>query len=356
MIEKTLQGNYGDGVELHHVRMAFSKHINQIGKLRISKIFELLRVLSGMVVGRLKHRAKVLYYFPSGPGLVPVLRDIALLLPTRWMFRKTIFHFRASGLSEYYPQLPAILRPLFRAVYFGADIGVRLSELAPEDPRNLKAKLEYVVPNGIEDAHLEYQTACEGMDESQKRDVLHVTYVGILSEGKGIRYLLEACTLLAKNGNLFVANLVGEFESEDFENYVREYCAKNHLENKLVFHGVLTGCEKYSVLSNSDIFCFPSFFESETTPVAVLEALAFGLPVVATLWRAIPSIINDEVEGFLVPIRDAAAIAKNLELLIRNPAVRKVMARRARIRYLEEFTIDIYYRNMRRVFEASGSA
>ena len=354
MIEKTLKGSYGDRVELHHVRMAFSKRMDQIGKVKLAKIGELFRVLSGIVVGRLKHRANVLYYFPAGPSVVAVLRDIALLLPTRWMFRKTIFHFRASGLSEYYLTLPALLRPLFRMVYFEADIGIRLSESAPEDAKILKAKREYIVPNGIEDVYAEYLTVCERATENLKREALHITYIGVLSEGKGIKILLEACAILAREGISFLANLVGEFESENFENYVRRFCAEHRLEEELIFRGVLTGCEKYRVLATSDIFCFPSFFESETTPVAVLEALCFGLPVVSTRWRGIPSIVEDEVEGFLVPIRDADAVAQKLQLLMRDPDLRNEMARRGRKRYLERFTIDIYYRNMQRVFEAAA--
>ena len=356
MIEKTLRGSYGDKVELHHVRLGFSRRMDQIGKVRLAKIVELFRVLSCIVIGRVKHRAKVLYYFPAGPNIVPILRDIALLLPTRWMFRKTIFHFRASGLSEYYQALPAVLKPVLRMVYFEPDIGVRLSKFAPEDPKILKAKHEYIVPNGIEDAFSEYLEACERATEDKKRDGHYITYIGILSESKGIKILLEACTILAGQGISFLVNLVGEFESANFENSVRGYCVENRLNDKVIFHGVLTGCEKYRIIASSDIFCFPSFFESETAPVSALEALCFGIPVVATRWRGIPSLIEDEVVGLLVPIRDPDAVAQKLRLLMRDPGLRNEMARRGRKRYLESFAIDIYYRNMQRVFEAAAKA
>ena len=354
MIENTLKGSYGETVELHHVRMAFSKRMDQIGKIKFSKIIELFRVLSGIVIGRLKYGADVLYYFPAGPSTVPILRDIALLLPTRWMFRKTIFHFRASGLSEYYLKLPAVLRPVFRIVYFRPDIGIRLSEAAPEDPKILKARREYIIPNGIDDVYAEYLVTCERAVDNVESDALHITYIGVLSEGKGVKILLQACATLASEGISFIANLVGEFESQNFETYVRRFRAEHRIEDELIFHGVLTGCEKYRVLATSDIFCFPSFFESETTPVAVLEALCFGLPVVATRWRGIPSIIEDEVGGFLVPIKDTEAVAQKLQLLIGDQDLRNDMGTQGRKRYLERFTVDIYYKNMQRVFEAAA--
>ena len=351
MIENTLKGSYGEAVELHHVKMAFSKSMDQIGKIKFAKIIELFRVLSGIVTGRLKYGADVLYYFPAGPSTVPILRDMALLLPTRWMFRKVIFHFRASGLSEYYLKLPAVLRPVFRLVYFRPDIGIRLSEAAPEDPKILKARREYIIPNGIEDVYAEYLVSCERAVENVESNALHITYVGILSEGKGVKIFLQACAMLASEGISFIANLVGKFESENFENYARKFRAEHHIEDELIFHGVLTGCEKYRILATSDIFCFPSFFESETTPVAVLEALCFGLPVVATHWRGIPSIIEDEVGGFLVPIKDTNAVAQKLQLLIGDQDLRNDMGTQGRKRYLEKFTVDIYYKNMQRVFE-----
>ena len=94
---------------------------------------------------------KILYYPPAGPNRVTIFRDFAILLPTRWLFGKTIFHFHASGLSEIYERLPAWQRWLFRRAYYNADAGIRLSALTPDDARQLRVRREYVIANGIDD-------------------------------------------------------------------------------------------------------------------------------------------------------------------------------------------------------------
>jgi glycosyltransferase involved in cell wall biosynthesis len=79
-----------------------------------------------------------------------------------------------------------------------------------------------------------------------------------------------------------------------------------------------------------DVFVFPSLFEG--FGLVLLEALAMGLPIITTAHTAGPDLIQDGVEGFIVPIRDAAAIAERLEQLHREPARLAEMSRAARER------------------------
>ncbi len=105
MIERLLRGNL-PGIELFHVRMAFSRTMAEMGTMRWSKLFHLLGVIAKIVYHRVVHGVRILYYPPAGPNRVPMVRDLAILLATRWMFDKTILHFHAGGLSELYPRLP----------------------------------------------------------------------------------------------------------------------------------------------------------------------------------------------------------------------------------------------------------
>src|SRR5947207_11803100 len=90
MIQRLLEGTYRS-VKLVHVRMGFSDGLDKVGKLYPSKLLELMKVMFRIVVARLRHRADILYYPPAGPNFVPIVRDLAILFCTRWMFRKTIF-------------------------------------------------------------------------------------------------------------------------------------------------------------------------------------------------------------------------------------------------------------------------
>ena len=110
-----------------------------------------------IVYHRVVHGTKVLYYPPAGPNRVPMYRDLVILLSTRWMFRRTILHFHAGGISELYPQLSRPIQWLFRRALFGADAAVRISHGSPPDAIALEAKREFVVPYGIEDAPVRFE-------------------------------------------------------------------------------------------------------------------------------------------------------------------------------------------------------
>ena len=83
-------------------------------------------------------------------------------------------------------------------------------------------------------------------------------------------------------------------------------------------------------LREADMFCLPSF--SEGLPVSIMEAMAAGLPVVATAVGGVPEAVVDGETGLLVAPRDAPALASALLRLARNPEVRAAMATRARVR------------------------
>src|SRR5215469_11383972 len=110
MIQAFLEGSYGDFC-LTHVRMDFSRSIDEVGSFSFRKVRVLFAVMDQMVQARW-NGAEVLYYPPAGPKRNAILRDIVLLCATRWMFRKTVFHFHAAGLYEFYPRLRSWERPL----------------------------------------------------------------------------------------------------------------------------------------------------------------------------------------------------------------------------------------------------
>ena len=80
--------------------MAFSRGMKDMGKLQVYKVMHLLNIVIKIYYYRICRQVDILYYPPSGPNSA-VYRDMMILFPTRWMFRKTIFHFHASGLSEH---------------------------------------------------------------------------------------------------------------------------------------------------------------------------------------------------------------------------------------------------------------
>lgn len=262
-----------------------------------------------------------------------------------WLFKKTVFQFRAAGISELYGRLHSLERYFFRWAYFGADLGISLSEFNPPDGETLQAKKNIVIQNGLED---HFQKFARDRKLCESRPVL--LFVGVLQESKGVMVLLEACHQLRDAGFIFIARLMGKFSSDEFRQRVEIFLTMHDLRDFVQFLGVRTGDNKWEAYAEADIFVFPSFFENEGMSRVVLEAMHFEIPVVATCWRGMPSMVEDGKSGFLVPIKDSQALADKIALLLNNPELRKKMGKRGREIYLENFTVEKFWRNMEEAF------
>ena len=93
-----------------------------------------------------------------------------------------------------------------------------MSSLNPPDGKILRAKREFVVPNGIEDNY-----AITNIGKQNEDSVPEILYVGVLRESKGVMVLLEAAKILRERDLDFRLRFVGKFESEIFSRFPRAY-------------------------------------------------------------------------------------------------------------------------------------
>ncbi|REK18884.1 MAG: glycosyltransferase family 1 protein [Planctomycetota bacterium] len=344
------------GVQLFHARMGFSSHMNEVGRVRFSKIVELISLIARIYYYRLFHGARILYYPPAGPDRVPMYRDIAILLATRWMFDKTVLHFHAGGVSGLYDRLPRWQRWFYRRAYYGADAAIRISKLNPEDGLLLEAKQEYVVPNGIED-ECPAGTLPRPVEDVTPERPLRILFTGIVRESKGILVLVEACGLLAARGVPFRLNVMGQPHSDEFFAQLKARITELNLDDRITFLGVKTGAEKFAVYAAADVFCMPTFFNCETFGLVFVEAMSVGLPVVATRWRGVPSVVDDGRTGFLAEIHDPNGVADALETLAGDAQLRMRMGAAGRDKFEREYTVPTFAEAMRHVLlEVAGQS
>jgi len=323
----------------------FSRELRKTGKFQFQKILHLCSLICRILFFRLTRQPRILYYTPAGPTRLAVLRDIVVLCIVRPFFQMTILHFHAGGVSEVYERLPALARPFFRRAYWNADLGIMVSKNAPDDPANLRAQATVVIPNGVQDL-------AAGRRSAGQHGVTRLLFVGLLRESKGVLILIEALRILAGRGVQAQLQLVGELDGGAFSEQLRERVEEYGLEEQVVLSGVLVGEAKADAYAAADILCFPTFFESETFGLVAVEAMAFGLPVVATRWRGLVDVVEDEVTGLLVSPRDPAELADALARLITNPDEARLMGSRGRIRYERLFTLDRHLEAMRAAFES----
>jgi glycosyltransferase involved in cell wall biosynthesis len=274
-----------------------------------------------------------------------MLRDLVLLSSIRWMFRSSIFHFHAAGTSELYSRLPTLLRLFYRLSYFKPDVAIQLSEFNPDDASALQARKTYLIPNGIED-----DFAALGSPTKQHSNRCTILWVGLISDSKGFLVLVDALRILAREGITAHVTVVGSFDSDRFKERAMRLIASHGLYDVFEFTGALTGRNKFERFLEADIFCFPTFFESESFGLVVLEAMQFGLPTVASRWRGVQSLVKDGETGYLVQPRDAEELADRLGILVRDPELRVAMGQKGRSRFLRECLVDTFYARMDECF------
>jgi len=147
---------------------------------------------------------------------------------------------------------------------------------------------------------------------------LRALFVGQIGLRKGVKYILEAARLLARPDIEIV--LVGGIV--DGTDWLKRYDGLyRHIAN-------VPYAEMPAIFRAADVFVFPSLHEGSA--MAVNEALASGLPAIVTPNAG--AIVRDGVEGFIVPVRDAAAVADRLARLADDPALRQRMGAAARAR------------------------
>lgn len=163
------------------------------------------------------------------------------------------------------------------------------------------------------------------------RDARRILAVGRLDEIKGFRYLVEACALLRDRGLAFACDIVGSGP-------LREDLAARISRLGLDAHVRLLGARKQEevrvLLEQAGVFALPSVVtargDRDGIPVALMEAMACGAPVVSTRVSGIPELVRDGVTGLLADPGDAVQLADRLQLLLEKPAYAARLARRAR--------------------------
>lgn len=344
MIQKLLEGKF-TRIRLFHVRMVFSDDMESVGKFAFKKLWVLFTTILQIWWARFRYRTQVLYYPPSGPNKVPVLRDIILLCATRWLFSKVVFHFHAGGVSGFEKELPSPLRPLFRWTYRGHSLAIRTAPQNPEDGVLLGAKKSVVIPNGIEDMRGSVPEHIAGPGEP-----LLILFTGVLIPSKGVSVLLEAFRIVIIQGINARLQLMGKWGDVTYERECRTFVDANGLSDKVEFLGVKRDAEKFSYFAGCDIFCFPSYFEAESFGLVLVEAMQFAKPLVTTQWRGIPSVVRDGVNGYLTPIQQPSGTAEKLLLLARDPELRKRMGQEGRRIFEQEFTLEGFHWSMEQAF------
>ena len=163
---------------------------------------------------------------------------------------------------------------------------------------------------------------------------LQIVCTGRLVPAKGQHVLLRAFTRLHAKGHDIHLTFVGD--GPDSPSLKRE-ASENGVAGRVTFRGALNHDEAREQLAGADIFALASF--AEGIPVALMEAMAMGLPCVSTCITGIPELIRDQVDGLLVPASSIECLESAIESLLLDAGLRARLGAAARARVMERYSL-----------------
>ena len=256
-------------------------------------------------------------------------RKMALLVLPRLFHTPYVLHLHASGFQSFWRSSPPALRAhidrLFRDAARIVVLGEVWRRLVLEHVPEADARI-FVLPNAS--PQLESIAPREGED-------IQILFLGELSSRKGVDILIEALSLLGARAS-WRAVIAGDGDVQA----VRCAVAAQNLSAQVDVPGWVGPELVERLLRQSQILVLPSF--EENLPMAVIEAFAAGLAVVATPVGAIPDVVQPGVTGLLVPPGDVSALAAALDRLIGDALLRHELGQAGRAFHAERLSLGGY--------------
>ena len=378
----------GLGIECYHVNARLSQKLEDIGDFRIGKFLLLLGYSAQAIWCRFRYGVTTLYYIPAPGKRSALYRDWLVMLLCRPFFRRIILHWHAAGLAKWLEMVVQLrTRALTYRLMKRVDLSIVLSRFNQADAEKLFSRRIVVVNNGIPDPCPRFAeevlprrkgrlaarqkllcgaelTPADLQASGGDPHVFKVLYLAHCTREKGLFDTLEAVALAnrdlaqAKSPIVIHLSVAGDFinaaEREEFQQRLAQEDlhlpagrqegpeqGRSRGPNALgggacvTYAGFVFGPAKQRILTESDCFCFPTYYYAESFGLVLVEAMAFGLPVITTRWRSIPELLPQDYPGF-VETRSPRQIAERFQAAV----TRATTAEDLRQIFLGNFTLE----------------
>lgn len=313
------------GIECYHVNARFSKSLEDVGEFQGTKIFLILFYAAQAVWCRFRHGVTTLYYVPAPGKRVAVYRDWLVMLLCRPFFKKIILHWHAAGLAHWLETAVQIrARALTWRLFKPVDLSIVLSRYNYADAEKFLSRRIIIVPVGVPDpcpqfaenllprrrarrAALKNILTGETPAPDGSAQTVNVLFLAHCTREKGAFDTVEAVALAneqaaaEKSPLRFRLTLVGAFASSTEEKELRDLVGQRGLSGTVEILGFVPGERKARALAEADVFCFPTYYLAENQPGNLIEAMAYGLPIVTTRWRSVPEMLPPDYPGLVDP-------------------------------------------------------
>ena len=326
--------------DCRYINLLVSRTIDEAGKPSGLKVLRFVGAWFKLLVEIITKKPDVCYLALTATSAA-FYKDVLLVALLRVFHIKRVYHLHNKGVSQ--NQTNKLNNLFYRFVFKNSDIILLSNQLYQDIETFVPASRVYICPNGIVNTITNIEPRLFTKEKPVK-----ILFLSNLIKSKGVFVLLDACSILQQKGIGFECNFVGA-EGDINATQFAEKVNQKQLSSKVNYLGKKFGKDKQEVFANAEIFAFPTYFDC--FGLVNLEAMQYSLPVVSTFEGGIPDIVEDGVTGFLVPKKNAEALAEKLEILINNPKLRQQMGKAGRQKYETEFTLEIFEHRLKEILQ-----
>jgi glycosyltransferase involved in cell wall biosynthesis len=175
-------------------------------------------------------------------------------------------------------------------------------------------------------------------------DECRLAFLGYVTPEKGVDDLLTSLSCTALKRRPWRLTIAGAGEIARYRNRAAEL----GIAERIAFTGWIDEAAVSRLLQQSDVLVLPSHFEC--LPMSIIEAMAHGLPVIATRVGAVPDAVIDGETGLLVPVASPDDLALALQRLVDSPDERRRLGSRARQRFEAKFDLETFHARIRAIY------
>ena len=293
----------------------------------LSGIVSFTRAAARLATLSLSGRLDLLHANMSTRG--SAVRKCLLCRAAQLVGTPTVMHMHGADLHEFYRRQARPFRAFMRASLRRSSCVIVLGTVWRDfmvDEVGVPAERVAVVPNGV-------PAPAPARARAEARDGVRIVLLGRLGDRKGVPELLAALARPELRARCWQATLAGDGELERF----RTEAAALGLDGRVAMPGWVDRPAAAALLDDCDLFVLPSHHEG--MPLALLEALARGVPAIATPVGSNTDFLVHGQNALLVPPGDDAALADALGRLIDDPALRRRLGDAGRATFRERLDI-----------------
>lgn len=326
-------------IEVHHLdsRGRSSRPILSFGPL--------LRACAALVAAKALRRVDVAHINMSYRG--STIRKGVVAWTCRTLRIPVVLHLHTCEYVEFYRGLPSALQRAARTTFLKADHVVVLGHVWESFvveqlrvPPQRVTVLYNAAPGPAEIGLRQPRTVREG---------IRLLFVGQLGARKGVTDLLMALSRVGADSGDWSLTMAGNGDIEKAKALAREL----DIVHRITFTGWLDSPEVRDLLASSDVLILPSY--AEGLPMAIVEAFAFEVAVIASSVGAIPEIVIDRKSGLLVSPGDVDALEQAVRELCADDQLRESLARAGRSTWESHLEIGQYTERIIEIWRATAA-